>query len=48
MATHAPGGLVPHRPRFPLRLALYRAARSIAGPILAHRVAFGFKGVARG
>lgn len=35
----------PGNPRFSLRLDLYRALRLVAGPVLAHRVAFGFKGV---
>lgn len=34
--------------RFSLRIDLYRALRLVAGPVLAHRVAFGFKGVCRG
>lgn len=34
--------------RFSLRLDLYRALRLVAGPVLAHRVSFGFKGVSHG
>lgn len=38
----------PGNSRFSLRLDLYRALRLVAGPVLAHRVAFGFKGVRHG
>lgn len=31
-----------------LRLSAYRALRHLAGPVLAHRLAFGFKGVCHG
>ena len=30
-------------PRLPLALALYRALRPLAGPVLAYRVAFGWR-----
>ena len=31
-----------------LRLSAYRALRLLAGPVFAHRLAFGFKGVCHG
>lgn len=40
-------GALRHSP-VSLRLSAYRALRHVAGPVLAHRVAFGFKGVCHG
>lgn len=45
MQTNAPGASAP-RPF--LRITLYRALRLIAGPVAAHRVAFGFGEVRHG
>lgn len=39
---------IPGNSRFSLRLDAYRTLRLVAGPVLAHRVAFGFKGVRHG
>lgn len=38
----------PGNSRFSLRLDVYRAFRLVSGPVLAHRVAFGFKGLCHG
>lgn len=46
--AHTLKSRTPGNSRFFLRLDLYRALRLMAGPVLAHRVAFGFKGVRHG
>lgn len=46
--AHTLKSRTPGNSRLFLRLDLYRALRLVAGPVLAHRVAFGFMGVRHG